>query len=202
MPSKQIVVGLAGASLIFVAGCGAGSTSTAIATVATTVPVSTHSPVATGPVPARLVQRYMHWYARSQANRRMHWHVHIHRHVDIGVPHTDAANAPHFDPPQAAMRYVAAAWNAHDLADLKHVTDPSARAGLHTMRSEAVRLALGHCDKQPAGDYYCTFTHEYPNANVQRLEETDGNGIGHAYFLAAPADGPGWYMTGFQGCGG
>jgi hypothetical protein len=128
--------------------------------------------------------------------------VHVRRHVEVGVPHTDMAHAPHFDTPEAAMRYVAAAWNANDMADLRHVTDPSALAGLRSMRSEATRLALGHCKKQPAGDYYCSFTHEYPNAEVQRREEMDGDGIGHAYFVAAPADRPGWYLTVFQGCGG
>ena len=100
------------------------------------------------------------------------------------------------------MRYLAAAWNANDLADLNHVTDPGARAELNGMHSEATRLALDHCVKQPAGDYDCFFTHEFPNAKVQHREDKDGDGIGHAEFLVGPADRPGWYMTVFVDCGG
>ncbi|HVT65564.1 MAG TPA: hypothetical protein VHD81_10455 [Mycobacteriales bacterium] len=192
---SKVATGFACASLTLVAGCGSGSSprSTVVAPAA-----------AVTPSPAVSAHHLFHsaWATTPHLLRHVHWHIHVHRHVQVGVPRTNSANAPHFDTPEAAMRYAAAAWNAHDVADLRHVTDPAARAGLHTMRPEAIRLSLTRCTHQPAGDYYCSFTHEYPNANVERHEETDGDGIGHAYFVAAPADGPGWYMTGFGGCGG
>ena len=100
------------------------------------------------------------------------------------------------------MRYLAAAWNANDLDDLKHVTDPAARDQLNGMHSEAIALALDHCVRRPAGDYDCFFTHEFPNDEVRQREDADGDGIGHAEFLVGPADRPGWYMTVYVGCGG
>jgi len=110
---------------------------------------------------------------------------------------TPPAQPPHFDTPQAAMTYLAAAWNRMDTVALGHVTNPAARAQLEGMRSEAANLRLDHCDRRPQGDYTCYFLHDYPVGYPMRMHR----GAGQAIFLAGPAIKPGWYMTVFQSCG-
>jgi len=104
---------------------------------------------------------------------------------------------PHFDTPEAAMTYLAAAWNKNDLISLRHVTDPAARDELDGMHSEAANLRLDHCDLQPAGDYQCVFDHGYPSGYTPPAGTTEGQAV----FLVGPADTPGWYMTVFVSCG-
>jgi len=104
--------------------------------------------------------------------------------------------SPPFATPQAAMRYLARAYNTHDMVALRHVTTPSARQALLDMRVEAVNLRLDGCERQPAGDYLCTFTHDYPRAMHRKPTEH-----GASTFLVAPALRPGWYMTVLEGCG-
>jgi hypothetical protein len=103
---------------------------------------------------------------------------------------------PHFDTPQAAMIYLASAWNARDAAALGHVTTPAARVQLDAMRSGAVNLRLDHCDRQIAGDYLCYFKHDFPTGKL-----SGPAGAGAAIFLVAPALRPGWYMTVLETCG-
>jgi len=106
---------------------------------------------------------------------------------------------PHFDSPEAAMRYLAAAWNANDLVALRHVTDPGARQQLDDMHTEAIDLRLDRCEaRQGLGDYTCYFDHEYPSSYPVENRRADG---GQAVFLVGPADTPGWYMTVFESCG-
>jgi hypothetical protein len=102
---------------------------------------------------------------------------------------------PHFDSPQAAMVYLAAAFNERNVVDLDHVTNPSARAQLDAMHSMAVDLKLAYCTRRPEGDYQCTFNHEYPPT-----DKTRGPDPGHAVFLVGPAATPGWYMTVYESC--
>ncbi len=105
---------------------------------------------------------------------------------------------PHFDTPEAAMTYLAAAWNTNNTAELDHVTNPAARAQLDQMHNEAVNLRLDHCTLRPGvGDYICSFNHDYPSGT----STTMAGGVGQAVFLVGPADTPGWYMTVFQSCG-
>jgi hypothetical protein len=106
------------------------------------------------------------------------------------------AGPPHFDTPQAAMTYLAAAWNANDTVALRHVTNPAARDALDAMHAEAVNLRLDHCDERPEGDYLCSFRHDYPAGTA-----TAEPGGGQAVFLVGPALTPGWYMTVLQSCG-
>jgi hypothetical protein len=113
------------------------------------------------------------------------------------TPKAPALKGPHFDTPEVAMRYLADAWNRHDLVSLKHVTDPQARGALEDMRSEATDLRLDHCTFTKArGDYECYFTHGFP-----RGYKSQGP-VGTAEFTVGPADRPGWYMTYFVDCGG
>jgi TolB protein len=112
------------------------------------------------------------------------------------VPNVVTAS-PHFPSPQAAMTYLAAAWNSGDIRDLDYVTNPAARSQLQAMHDEAVNLRLDHCDQRPQGDYICYFSHDYPPGTTTTLPR----GVGQAVFLAGPALTPGWYMTVFQSCG-
>ena len=117
---------------------------------------------------------------------------------------TSSAPAVHFDTPEAAMRYLAAAYNRNDLAALKKVTNPDARNALESMRAEAVNLKLESCDRQPAGDYLCVFSHDYPpgySPDTSHDNDEYYDGHGHATFVVAPADNPGWYMTVLLDCG-
>ena len=102
--------------------------------------------------------------------------------------------SPHFTTPEAAMRYLAAAWNANNLDEVCHVSNPNARFLLNDMHREAVNLRLSHCKSAGVGAYVCYFDHDYP----ARMHRT---GHGHAVFDVAAADTPGWYMTVFEGCG-
>jgi len=101
--------------------------------------------------------------------------------------------ALHFATPEAAMRYLAAAYNRNDLPALKKVTNEPARAALVELRKEATNLQLTGCSRQPRGDYVCSFRHDFP-AHRHRA------GHGQAAFLAAPANKPGWYMTVLLDC--
>jgi hypothetical protein len=93
------------------------------------------------------------------------------------------------------MRYLATAWNRHDIVAMKHVTTPDSRAALFGMYREAVNLRLDRCTANGGqGDYDCQVTHDYPASMHNK-------GVGHAEFLAGPARNPGWYMTVFVGCG-
>lgn len=97
------------------------------------------------------------------------------------------------------MRYLATAWNTDDLTDLKHVTDPGARADLLDMKRQAVNLRLSSCQKRPGqGDYLCEFTHDYPSW-VPASQRAGKHGT--AEFLAAPSSSVGWYMTLYIDCG-
>jgi hypothetical protein len=100
---------------------------------------------------------------------------------------------PHFDTPQAAMTYLADAYNAGDLTALHHVTEPRAFGRLMTMRSDALNLKLKYCTPNPRGDYTCYFRHDFPASEHKA-------GHGQAVFIAAPALNPGWYMYQFQSC--
>jgi len=112
-------------------------------------------------------------------------------------PALPAAKPPHFSSPEAAMRYLATAWNDRDAVALRHVTDPSARYQLDAMHSEAVNLKLSRCTRQPAGDYQCTFSHDFPSGYQRPMAEKHGEAV----FLVGPALTPGWYMTVYQHCG-
>lgn len=103
---------------------------------------------------------------------------------------------PHFATREAAMTYLASAWNRRDLVSLKHVTNPAARDQLDQMHAEATNLRLDHCDRRPQGDYVCHFRHDYPAGYV-----VPAGAPGEAVFVVGPAETPGWYMTVFESCG-
>jgi hypothetical protein len=109
-------------------------------------------------------------------------------------PSTTGVVRPHFSTPQAAMRYLAAAYDRNDVAALHYVTNPSSFKALMDMRSEAVDLQLRSCTPTGHGDYNCVFQHRYPKS-------MHDSGYGESDFIAAPAINPGWYMYLFKDCG-
>ncbi|MDX6200836.1 MAG: hypothetical protein QOJ83_336 [Frankiales bacterium] len=107
---------------------------------------------------------------------------------------------PHFATPEAAMRYLAAAWNANDITALKHVSQGTARLLLLGMHHEAVNLRLDHCALRHGGngDYLCHFVHDYPASYPTKLRQ---GRHGTSEFIAAPSSSVGWYMFAYEGCG-
>ena len=102
---------------------------------------------------------------------------------------------PNFATPQAAMLFLAQAFNRHDNVALHAVTTPDAYKDLQTMRAGAINLRLLHCVVDgTAGDYTCYFRHDYP----PRLHQS---GHGEMQVIAAPAKNPGWYMYTLVDCG-
>jgi hypothetical protein len=109
---------------------------------------------------------------------------------------SQTASSPHFATPQAAMAYLASAWNRNDQTELGYVTNPAARDALSAMRTDAVNLRLDHCDPRTgAGDYICYFKHDFLPGTAP-----SPGAVGQAVFLAGPAGTPGWYMTVFETC--
>ena len=112
---------------------------------------------------------------------------------------------PSFVTPEEAMRYLAEAWNSHDLVALKHVTDPAARDDLEYMRREAVDLRLDHCTRNDERrDYDCTFTHGFPPGYTGHSHEAgyaEAVTPGTATVVVGPASRSGWYMTVLESCG-
>jgi hypothetical protein len=114
-----------------------------------------------------------------------------------GAAASTGSSRAHFRTPEGAMRYLARAYNRHDTAALKHVTNPEARAGLEHMRLEATNLQLTRCSKGSNGMAYCTFTHDFPPV----LQGLLGQSGGYAEMRVAPARRPGWVAKGDVGCG-
>jgi len=112
----------------------------------------------------------------------------------IALPDCPGAVSPHFNTPEAAMMYLASAWNREDLGELCQVTNPNARLLLLDMHREAVNLRLQRCDRDGIGHYSCVFDHDYPKKMHKK-------GVGHTLVDVESADAPGWYMTIYEGCG-
>jgi hypothetical protein len=111
----------------------------------------------------------------------------------IVTPKTQRAAAVHFLTPEAAMRYLATAYNRHDHAAVKHVTTASARSFLEDMRPIAPRIHFQSCDRDMDNTYLCRFTHDRPKGGAMHDH-------GEATVLVAPATKPGWYMTELTEC--
>jgi hypothetical protein len=110
------------------------------------------------------------------------------------APAAAAAPAqPYFSTPDAAMTYLAAAYNHDDVAALHYVTTPAAFQNLKAARSYMVSLRLRYCHATGRGDYDCYFSGDYPKHLHMK---------GHiaAQYIAAPALTQGWYLYYYQGC--
>jgi hypothetical protein len=101
---------------------------------------------------------------------------------------------PHFTTPQAAMTYLAAAYNSDDATAMHAVTDAQAFTSLQAMRLSQVKLQLVSCTPRPQGDYVCTVQYSGLGSSGNSEHRT-------AMLIAAPALNPGWYMYRFvSGC--
>lgn len=110
--------------------------------------------------------------------------------------------APHFDTPQAAMTYLASAWNAGNTRQIDYVTDPAGRDQLNSMASLLVNLRFKSCTANPAGDYTCYLMHDIvPSTSPTTYPNPMNYPPGEAVFTVAPASGPGWYLTQVVHCG-
>ena len=131
----------------------------------------------------------------------------------VVVP-ADAALAPHFATPDAAMRYLVDAYNAHDLTAEMHVTTPDSRTALETERQWVQTFSFHSCTPNAgAGDFSCRFDMTsmvpglaIPSASV--ATDTAGDALGNTpagmneiTVLVAPATRPGWYVYYNMGCG-
>jgi hypothetical protein len=113
-----------------------------------------------------------------------------------------AAGTPHFDSPQAAMTYLASAWNAGNVKAIDYVTDPAGRQQMDSMASLMVNLQFKSCSENPAGDYTCYFSHDIAHSTSPTTYPNPGNyPPGEAVFTVAPAGTPGWYLTNVIHCG-
>jgi hypothetical protein len=177
VPANRSLLGVAAGLALALAAAGCGDGRSRPATAAPT-PVVAPAPLASATTPARTPPS-----APSSAPSS----------AESGSTAPTPKPGVHFATPEAAMRYLAAAYNRNDLPALKKVTNPPARAALLEMRQEATNLQLTGCSRQPRGDYVCSFRHDFP-------ERRHRVGHGQATFLAAPADKPGWYMTVLLDC--
>ena len=113
-----------------------------------------------------------------------------------------SVGTPHFDTPQAAMTYLANAWNAGNVQEIDYVTDPNGRQELDSMASVMVNLRIEECSPNPSGDYTCYFMHDIkPSTSPTTYPNPMNYPPGEAVFTVAPAETPGWYLTNVIHCG-
>ena len=173
---------LAGAAglLVLASACAPGSPHQASATAARPRHTAAPAPAASRPAPAPAASRPTR--AASPATG-----------ATGAAGSTDATapgyTGPHFTTPQAAMSYLAAAYNRDDTTALHAVTDPQAFTALLAMRSSDADLQLTSCTPTQRGDYMCSVRYSYPGGHRTAMLTT------------APAQNPGWYMYRFlSGC--
>ncbi len=102
---------------------------------------------------------------------------------------------PLFATPEAAMAYMARAFDQRDITALKKVTTPQSRQELFDMWPGQVHLRLSRCEKD--GDsyaYVCFFPHDPPKG-------MDPTSVPEAVMVVEPAARPGWYMSELSECG-
>jgi hypothetical protein len=190
-----ITLAVAGLALGTVAGCGASATQHRAVSDSVVTAGSTTSAADTTSTPVAVSAGFGFRDAGpGWASSARHHPARKHVRPPIAPPSCPEGPTVHFDTPEAAMTYLAAAWNRDDLTALCQVTNPNARFELDQMHHEAVNLRLAKCARLGVGQYSCTFRHDYP----ARMHKT---GTGRAWFDVGAADDPGWYMTGFEGCG-
>jgi len=108
---------------------------------------------------------------------------------------TPTTPKPLFATPEAAMAFMAKAFNADDLAALRTVTTPQSRRELFDMWPNPVHLRLSRCEKETGGSsYVCFFPHDPPKG-------MDPTSVPEATMVVEPAARPGWYMSDLSECG-
>ena len=113
-----------------------------------------------------------------------------------------SAGTPHFASPDAAMAYLAHAWNSGNVQEVDYVTDPAGRDQMNSMAAQMVNLQFKSCTANPAGDYTCYFMHDIaPTVSGTTYPNPNNYPPGEAVFTVAPASTPGWYLTEVEHCG-
>jgi hypothetical protein len=113
----------------------------------------------------------------------------------VATPTAKPTPPPLFATPEAAMAYMARAFDARDITALKKVTTPQSRQELFDMWPGQVHLRLSRCEKD--GDsyaYVCFFPHDPPKG-------MDPTAVPEAVMVVEPAARPGWYMSELSECG-
>lgn len=116
-----------------------------------------------------------------------------------------SAVAPHFDTPEAAMRYLVAAYNANNETNIRHVTTPGSRDQFEPERQWVKEFRFRSCTANgaPSWDYTCVLDIVSTMPGVQAATDPTGNQImDEVTVLVAPAERPGYYLEANEGCGG
>ena len=168
----------------------APATPPALSAVASTTPSATAAPIATAAPVASAAASALPPSVPGPSNST----------IDaLGSP-------PHFTTPDAAMRYLVAAYNLHDLKAEMHVTTPDSRAALENERQWVNTFSFHSCTVNPGGgDYSCQFDMVSKVKTTDQGTDSFGADVqqmGEITVLVAPAQRPGWYMYYNEGCGG
>jgi hypothetical protein len=118
---------------------------------------------------------------------------------------TTDAIAPHFDTPDAAMRYLVAAYNANNETNIRHVTTPDSREQFEAERQWVKEFRFRDCtpNSAPNWDYTCVLDIATTMPGVQAATDPTGNEImDEVTVLVAAAARPGYYLEANEGCGG
>ena len=130
------------------------------------------------------------------------------------APASRSADAPpHFATPDAAMRYLVAAYNSGDEAAVRHVTSPSSREPFEAERQWVKSFAFRSCaaNGAPNWDYTCVLdiAGRMPGVPDPATDPATGSmdpaslqAMNEVTVLVAPAATPGWYLEANEGCGG
>jgi hypothetical protein len=117
-----------------------------------------------------------------------------------------SSSAPHFTTPDAAMRYLAAAYNSGNEVAIRHVTTPDSRTQFESERQWVQTFRFRDCTANgaPTWDYNCVLD---ITANVPgvppNIDATTGLVVmDEVALLVAPAARTGYYLESNEGCGG
>lgn len=117
-----------------------------------------------------------------------------------------AAQPPHFTTPDAAMRYLVAAYNSGDETAIRHVTTPDSRSQFESERQWVQTFRFRDCTANgaPNWDYNCVLdiVANVPGVSPN-IDATTGLVImDEVAVLVAPAARTGYYLSANEGCGG
>lgn len=119
---------------------------------------------------------------------------------------TKTVPVPHFTTPDAAMRYLAAAYNSGNEAAIRHVTTPDSRGQFESERQWVKTFRFRDCTANgaPAWDYTCVLdiVANAPGVSPNIDATTGAVVMDEVALLVAPAARTGYYLEANQGCGG
>jgi hypothetical protein len=117
-----------------------------------------------------------------------------------------AAQPPHFATPDAAMRYLAAAYNSGNETAIRHVTTPDSRTQFEAERQWVKTFRFSDCTANgaPTWDYNCVLDiiANVPGVSPNIDANTGLVVMDEVALLVAPAARTGYYVEANEGCGG